>query len=73
MKSDNRQAGAIEPSGRHRDSILAATAEVTPVMIREGLRILYRAGRLKYEAPGSDELLMRDIIRSAITAKTRTS
>ena len=43
--------------------------EITPAMIREGLRALYRSGRLSFEAPGSDELLMRDILQLALRAR----
>ena len=40
--------------------------EITDSMVRAGLRILYRSGSLEYEAPGADELLMRELLRMAL-------
>jgi hypothetical protein len=39
---------------------------ITPVMIREALRILYRSGRLVSEVPGVDELLLEEMLQAAL-------
>ena len=84
MVDGSRQAGVQDETGKEgcgalsedeRNSELWATTDVTAPMIREGLRVLYRSGRLPFgsEAPGADHLLMRDIIRSAIRAKPQSA
>jgi hypothetical protein len=45
-----------------------AELEITPVMVREALRVLYRSGRLQSETPGPDELLVQEMLQSALSA-----
>lgn len=40
--------------------------QVTPVMVLEALRVLYRANRLKVEALGENEALVEEMLRSAL-------
>ena len=40
--------------------------EITEEMIRAGRGVLYRSGRLQYEALGADDLLIRSIYRAMI-------
>ena len=45
-----------------------ASPKVTPPMVGEALRILYRSCRLRSEAPGIDELLVEEMLRAALSA-----
>ena len=47
--------------------------QVTPVMVLEALRVLYRANRLKVEALGENEALVEEMLRSALTTNKGTS
>jgi hypothetical protein len=40
--------------------------DITPVMIREALRVLWRSGRLVSEVPGVDELLVEEMLQAAL-------
>jgi len=57
-------AGASTP----RPERPPAAAKVTPLMVREALRILYRSCRLRSEAPGIDEHLVEEMLRAALSA-----
>jgi hypothetical protein len=43
--------------------------QVTPVMVLEALRVLYRANRLKVEALGENEALVEEMLRSALATQ----
>ena len=47
--------------------------EVTPEMIRAGLRVLRASGRLYSEAVGPDEELVWSILRAAVGSINKTS
>ncbi len=47
--------------------------QVTPVMVLEALRVLYRANRLKVEALGENEALVEEMLRSALATNKASS
>ena len=49
-------------SGRDAADRMAITEE----MVRAGRAVLYRSGRLQYDAPGPDNLLIKSIFRAMI-------
>jgi hypothetical protein len=43
--------------------------EATPAMIEAGVAVLWDSGRLSYEAPGSDDLLIAEIWAAMMRAQ----
>lgn len=53
-------SACAHPTSLSRDTVVPAT------MVAEALRVLYRSNRLKCEAPGEDERLVTEMLRSAL-------
>jgi hypothetical protein len=47
----------------------ADKARISEEMLRAGTDVLYRSGRLQYEAPEPDKLLIKSIYRAMIRAR----
>jgi hypothetical protein len=45
------------------------TAGISEEMVRAGRDVLYRSGRLEYQAPEPDKLLIKSIYRAMIRAR----
>jgi hypothetical protein len=43
------------------------SVELTPEMIERATRVLWQSGRLTYEAPGADQLLVKKMLESALS------
>jgi hypothetical protein len=68
---DDRKAIKVEVTEEMRDAI-----EVTPEMIQVATEILWESGRIEYEAEGVDQLVVEQMLRSALalkSARTRQS
>jgi hypothetical protein len=48
---------------------VSRTACISEEMVRAGRDVLYRSGRLEYEAPEPDKLLIKSIYRAMIRAR----
>ncbi len=49
---------------KSRNDQFRGRLEMTPEMIEAGMRVLQDSGRLEYEAPGSDELLVTAVFQA---------
>lgn len=47
----------------------SSKAPISEAMVRAGREVLYRSGRLEYEAPEPDKLLIKSIYRAMIRAR----